>query len=227
MDDRAQAIAILQRAREALGARLTERILEAEQDIVADAEGGSYVSEIEAIYEQIGGRLAHLNAMLSSLPEAPAAVPADVTASEIIYADLATAYPTGLDLEGAAPLTLLALPAPSGGDERPRTESVADDFANIVRNVQTGDLSEAGRLISELFDLRPSQAARAAQALARQIVRYPNLVRRIAELGRTLGETNEYAAATLLVECFEFQAIEALAIVHALRSYGGTPESPR
>jgi hypothetical protein len=229
MDERSLAISILQKARDALGDRLTQRIVEGEHEIAADAEGASYLSEIETIYEQIGGRLAHLNARLANLPPAAATAPApaDATANEIIYADLATAYPTGLELESAAPMPLLALSAPANGDERPAIESVADDFANIVVHVNAGDLTGAARLISELFDIRPSHARRGAQAFVRQIASYPDLVRKIVELGRALEDTNEYAAATLLVECFEFQAIEALAIVHGLKSRLAGAEATR
>ncbi len=223
MNPRSQAISILQKARDALGERLTQRILESQHEIEADAEGGSYLSEIETIYEQIGGRLAHLNAMLSNLPPADptmavdAPFAADATASEIIYADLASAYPAGLDAESTAPLTLLALPAPAH-DEEPREESLADRFASIVFEVQSGDMVSASWLISELFDIKPSQARRAAQAFARQLGGYPDLARRIEELGVSLETTNEYAAATLLGECFEFQAIDALALVRVLKT---------
>ncbi len=217
MDDRERAISILQQARDALSQRLTERILESRQEIADDAEGSSYLSEIEAIYEQLGGRLAHLNAMLANLPPENESSSAEPTASEIVYADLASSVSSGLDLEAAPPMPLLALPAPSS-DERPLVESLADELAAIVYSVQSGDITSAAGLISELFDLKPSHGRRAAQAFSRQIVSYPSLARRIAELGRRLSETNEYAGATLLVECFEFQAIEALAIIHALRS---------
>jgi hypothetical protein len=216
MDDRERAIFILQQARDALSQRLTERILESRHEIADDADGNAYVSEIEAIYEQLGGRLAHLNAMLANLPPENETA-AEPTASEIVYADLASSVSSGLDLEPAPPMPLLALPAPAS-DERPPAESLADELAAIVFSVHSGDLTSAAELISELFDLKPSHGRRAAQAFARQIVAYPSLARRIAELGRRLSETNEYAGATLLVECFEFQAIEALAIIHALRS---------
>ena len=218
MNQRSLAISILQKARDSLSERLTQRIVESEEEIASDATGGSYLSEIETIYDQIGSRLAHLNAMLSNLPPSAAGVPADATASEIIYADLASAYPTGLDLEGSHPAPLLALPAPTNSDRRPQFEALAEEFANIVALVQGGELIAAGRTISELFDVKPSQARRGALTLARQIVESPDLVRRVADLARSLEETNEYSTATLLSECFEFQAIESLAIVRALKS---------
>jgi len=240
MDSHAQAIAILQNARDALAARLTQRVIEAQQEIEDDAEGGTYFSEIEAIYDQLGGRLAHLNAMLSNLPPAPAQSYSDTTASEIVYADLAaspssTLDPTStldpssmLDIDATNPLTLLALPAPAHSEEtpphgeEPQSETAAEPmvevFAGIVLSAQAGDLTGAARLISEIFDVRPSLARRGAQAFARQLERYPDLGRRFEQLGSAIAETNEYAAATLLGECFEFQAIDSLLLVRALKN---------
>ena len=219
MNERSLAVSILQKARDALSNRLTQRIIESEEDIQSDAEGNAYLSEIEAIYEQIGGRLAHLNAMLSNLPPGEAETappPTDATASEIIYADLAAAYPTGLDLEAASPVALLGLPAPAPTDQAP-ARPLAEAFQNIVLHVRAGDLLTASRVVAEVFDIKPSHARRGAAAFARQLVAYPELARRIEELGFTLEGTNDYAAATLLGECFEFQAIEALSLVRALK----------
>ncbi|HEV3136825.1 MAG TPA: hypothetical protein VGZ26_02955 [Pirellulales bacterium] len=217
MNQRTLAVSILQRARDTLGERLAQRIIDAEHEIEADAEGGSYLSEIETIYEQLGGRLAHLNAMLSNLPQAASPAPADATASEIIYADLASAYPTGLDLETAGPATLLALPAPANPEPEPHLNILADSLQDIVLHVQAGDMASAARAISELFDLKPSDSRRGARAFSRQIVNHPDLVARVVELGWMLGEMDEHSSATLLAECFEFQPPESLAIVHALK----------
>lgn len=217
MSERSLAISILQKARDALSRRLSERVVEAQDEIQADADGCSYLSEIETIYEQIGGRLAHLNAMLSNLPPAESTAPADVTASEIIYADLATTYPAGFEPEGITPVTLLGLPAPARTEEPPPA-TLASTLESIVLHVEANELAAAGRMIAELFDVKPSHGRRAAQAFSRQLLSYPELGRRIEELGRSLEETNEYAAATLLGECFEFQAIEALTLVRALKT---------
>jgi len=223
MNQHSRAISILQKARDALSQRLTERIIEGEHDIAEDAAGGSYLSEIEAIYEQLGGRLAHVNAMLSNLPPAPPPLPqsAETAASEIVYADLAASQNTSLDLDATAPLTLLALPAPPHAEE---ADPLLEAFAGIVLNIHAGDLHLAARLIAELFDIKPSQARRGATAFARQLERFPELGRRFEQLGATLDETNEYAAATLLGECFEFQPIDALLMARSLKSQGDGPD---
>ena len=226
MNNRTLAISILQKARDSLGERLTQRIIDAREEIEADAEGGSYLSEIETIYDQLGGRLAHINAMLSNLPTASSSMPADATASEIIYADLASAYPTGLDLEAAAPLTLLALPAPTNFDEQ-QSASPSGPFASIVAHVQVGELATATRLLSELFDIRPSHARRSIVAFARQLVHHPELARRIADLDSALDPNHEHAAAAALSECFEFHPLEALGIVRDLVSPGDASKDSR
>ncbi len=216
MNPHSQAISILQKARDALAERLTLRVIESQHEIEQDAEGATYLSEIEQIYEQLGGRLAHLNAMLSNLPPAPPQPVADATASEIVYADLACSPSSTLDVDAANPLTVLALPAPPSRDE-PVAEPMVETFAGIVLHAKSGELTSAARLISEVFDVRPSQARRGAQAFQRQLQRYPDLGRRFEDLGATIAEINEYAAATLLGECFEFQPIDALLLVRGLK----------
>jgi hypothetical protein len=226
MNDRSIAISILQKARDALSERLTQRVIEAQADIEADAEGSSYLSEIETIYEQIGGRLAHLNAMLSNLPPSAAAPVPEATASEIIYADLATAYPSGLDLENTTNSTLLGLPAPPHPDP-PAVEPLVELLRGIAVHAIEGDLITAARMTSELFDIRPSQARRGVQSLVHQAGERPELVEQLIELGSSLEATNEYVAATLLGEVFEFQAIEALSMVRALKSRLADPDAAR
>jgi hypothetical protein len=194
---------------------LTQRVIESRAEIEADAEGGSYLSEIESIYDQLGARLAHLNAMLANLPPVAGAPVADAMASEIIYADLASAYPTGLDLEGATPMTLLALPAPVNIEEPP-LDWLSVACREIVHHVQSGQLASAGRLLSELFDLRPSVARRAAAVCARQFAADSQLAARVSELPRAMEQGSEHAAASLLSQCFEFSSLDAQELVRAL-----------
>ena len=68
MNNRADAIAILRQAREILARRLTERVLELEDELLDDARGLTYFGEIETVYEQVAVRLSHVNAMLNHLP---------------------------------------------------------------------------------------------------------------------------------------------------------------
>ncbi len=218
MNDRSLAISILQTARDVLSQRLTERIIESRDEIESDAAGESYLSEIEALYEQMGGRLAHLNAMLTNLPPLGTVPAADATASEIVYADLASASSNALDLEATAPLTLLALPAPASLeaplDEAPSLEL----FANVVLAIRADNLAAASGLLADLLDIRPSQSRRAVRVFAEHVRANADIARRFAEFGTTIMVTNEYAGAALLTECFDFHPTDALAMVRSLHA---------
>lgn len=224
MNQRSLAISILQKARDTLGERLTQRVVESQQEIADDAEGCSYLSEIETIYEQLGGRLAHVNAMLANLPPSSAPSPADTAANEIIYADLAQAYPTGLDLEAASPLPLLALPAPPGFEQQRQASLLDQDFHDVAVHIQSGDVSVASRMISELFDIKPSQAQRAALAFAQRVARAPDFAVTIIRLANLLDDRDEDAAMALLEDCFDFHPVEALTIVQNLRQRLAAPD---
>lgn len=220
MNDRSLAIQILQHARDRLSERLTQRIIEAQEEIDSDASGGSYLSEIETIYDQLGSRLAHVNGMLANLPPAPAAeqTTADATATEIIYADLASAYPAGFELEGASPPAMLALPAPASSEEK--NDELVDTLCRLTSLAESRDVPAAARLISEHFDLKPSRARRWAAALARQLGRHPELAARLVDLAVRIDHIGEHSAASLLGECFESEPFETLPIVRALKRRG-------
>ncbi|MGK0220661.1 MAG: hypothetical protein ACI9HE_004173 [Planctomycetota bacterium] len=68
MVDRLRARTVLTRARDILAERMCEMILESEEGLVQDAQGTSYMDEIGTVYEQVGGRLNHVNTLLSHLP---------------------------------------------------------------------------------------------------------------------------------------------------------------
>jgi len=68
MHDRRRARQILEQARELLTERLSERVVDLAEEILEDARGDSFSSEIETIHEQIAARLQLVNQMLSNLP---------------------------------------------------------------------------------------------------------------------------------------------------------------
>ena len=216
MNQRSLAISILERARDQLGQRLAQRVVEAQQEIEADAEGNSYLSEIETIYDELGARLAHVNAMLANMPTSSGPSAADITASEIIYADLATSNPIRVDLEGT---TLLALPAPSGFDNGSSTSALSG-LEEIAVRVERGDLDSASRMIGDLFDVKPSQADRSAQALARRLRELPGEGQRALEVISFVDTIDEQGAAELLAELFELSTAETLSIVRAIKRDG-------
>ena len=68
MNDRQRAISILSYARDVLAERLTEAVLNQDDQILDDAEGLSYTSDISSIDEKLGAKLRTLNSLISSLP---------------------------------------------------------------------------------------------------------------------------------------------------------------
>jgi len=68
MNEQPSARKVLLAARSELARRLSELVLAAEEEVLADARGESYMNEIETLYEQVGIKLAHVNQMLAGLP---------------------------------------------------------------------------------------------------------------------------------------------------------------
>ena len=82
MNDRNRALKLLREAKETLATRLTEKVLDQQEEILADARGDSYMNEIESLYEQVGIKLSHVNSMLSNLPVEPPATQVESTATQ-------------------------------------------------------------------------------------------------------------------------------------------------
>jgi hypothetical protein len=217
MNERSVAITILERARELLGQRLAQRVVDSQQEIEADAEGNSYLSEIETIYDELGARLAHVNAMLANMPASSGPSAADITASEIIYADLATSNPIRVDLEGT---TLLALPAPASFEKHTAANSALCGLEEIAYRAERGELDSASRMIGDLFDLKPSQATRSAVALARRLRETPNTGPDVFEAVSLVNRVDEQGAAQLLADLFELSTDDTLSIVRAIQRAG-------
>src|SRR5204862_7945554 len=94
MNDRARAAEILRKARAILAERLTDKILEQREDLLDDAPGDSYMSEIESLYAHVGMKLSHVRQMLSNLP-AEVRQPQTHTAAAQHSAEDTITVPTG------------------------------------------------------------------------------------------------------------------------------------
>jgi hypothetical protein len=69
MTDREFAVQTLVQARDILGERLIERLIDSREQVLEDAIGGVFEGEIDSIHEQIGSRLSQVNQMLANLPD--------------------------------------------------------------------------------------------------------------------------------------------------------------
>lgn len=208
MNDRAQAIELLKQARDILAARLTERVLESAEEILADAQGESYLSEIESIHDEVGVRLVHISQMISNLPAIQE--PADDQFSAA-YGD----EPADVRNDSPEPRSPLALPAPSStvATQPP----VAASFRAFAMAIQLNDVDGAGRQLAGLFSIAPARARECAVVFLKQLRRDPDFLAKARQLRQELATGSNNGAIMLLHECFGLQAMESIGVVQTLR----------
>lgn len=243
MQDRARAISLLQQARDILAERLTERILESRDQILEDALGLSYSSEIDAIQDQIGQRLNHVNLLLNNLPsveEAPlpeepeAAQSTPVIGYEVstqgVTADGATAeatlpVPTAVSVHGVAagqtmPPSSVIYVAADGNS------STVPNFQDFVRYALANDVEQAGRVLADLLEVTPERGRQCAQRFRDQLRERPQFLHKAMTLRQELASGSINGALILLWECFGLQGMESIAALQTLKSRLAETNSP-
>lgn len=224
MNDRARAIAVLKQARDMLADRLSERVLESRSEILEDAQGFSFLSELESIYEQFGARLVHLNQLLANLPtvdEAPPLQPGNAAAPHEAEVHLASGAGEAT-AEGSPAVTRAyvgivnpALPAP------PRVEPTAEParqvtFQPFAAQIHAGEFAAAGRSLAELFGLSESRGIECARVFADHMRSEPGFLLKAVQLRSEL-QAGGWNAVTLLWECFGLSGFESLGVLQTLR----------
>lgn len=225
MNDRARAIAILKQAREMLFDRLTDRIVESRDEILEDAQGFSYLGEIETIYEQLGARLVHVNQLLANLPAAdeapPPAAPGEAPVHPVeVHLASCTNEPL---LEGSAVVTRSyvgivgpALPAPSA--ELTTETARSFTFQPFAAQIHAGDLASAGRSLADLFGLSEARGIECTRVFAEHMRTEPGFLLKAVQLRNELQSGGWNGAVTLLWECFGLGGLESLGVLQTLRS---------
>ena len=229
MNERQHAIDLLRRARDILAERLTEHVISNKDDILEDALGLAYSSEIDAMYETMGVRLAHLNQLLSNLPveeeeevvEEPAAghddlfLPEDDTSArdeafrEHHGPQTKTPAPhvsQNLSLPGPAEILQLAGPTPTVS------------FQRFATRIFVGDLEGGGEILAELFELEPARARKCAQVFYDGVRNNPEVIGKAAQLRRDLQAGNYNSSLSLLHDCFGLQGVESISVMQTLRA---------
>ncbi len=234
MTQRTEAILILRQARDMLVARLAERVLDARQEILDDAEGGLFQGGIDEIYEQIVTRLAHVNAMLNHLPpeEATASVDAHPMSADAGAGMAAASVLDTNDVALGSRAETPALPAPQRaqsltgpsdvlpsdvgpGDVAPVGEA---SFRSFGTQIFTGDLDAAGESLAELFDVDAQRGRRCAETFAEQLSRSPEVMTKAMSLRQEIATANFNSSLMLLYECFGLQGLEAISVLQTLMS---------
>jgi len=235
MNERAQAISVLQQARDILAERLTERILESREAILEDALGLSYASEIDAVQEQVGLRLNNVQMLLNNLPpieDAPVPTNEDIVSApqppalgyepeQVSAAESASdvsADGTVYYAEASGVTTLAAppaLPAPP-----------AITFQSFAERVMANDLDGAGIVLAGLLDVSHNRGRECARRFQEQLAERPQFLQKAMTLRSELAAGSVNGALLLLWECFGLQGLESIAALQSLKTrLGGELQS--
>lgn len=225
MNDRQRAITVLSEARDALAQRLTERVLELAEEVLADARGDSYMNEIDSLYEQIGLKLAHINQLLANLPPAASAPQKSAHHAagsssfdtysltgepELSYpADRATAE-TLPALIGPVIVAAPALPAPGAtpqGETHPPEGLPA--LAGFFKAIQSGQILVAGQTLALLLGLETQRSIVCAAHFAERLRLDPVAVRRLLKWRFDPNRDSSSAAEEFLRDAFGLSQEEA------------------
>lgn len=205
MNERTRALAILKQARDLLTDRLTSRILESRESILEDAAGVTYTSELEAIYDQVGARLVHVNALLANLP------PSDEPAF-----DDATRPQQLLTMAPGDPVFVAStsLPHPDHIDAAP-VEPPAS-FQSFVQEIVENKVEQAGVTLAGLLELEPDRAARCAARFHQRLTQEPDFLTKAMQLRQALRGGSVNDVLLMLWECFGLQGFEAVGVYQTL-----------
>jgi hypothetical protein len=227
MNERTRALEILREAKTILAERLTEKVVEQADEILADARGDSYMNEIESLYEQVGLKLTHVSQMLANLP-APQPEPHSTTAAAQHAPEetfqLATEPPadevfvaeTLPALMGPLHVATPALPAPKTS-EPVKDRATTSALQAFAAQIQAGDLLAAGRTLAGLFDLEESRAIACAATFAQRGRTEAGFFRKVMELRSEMQGNNQERALLLLLECFGLSRSESAEVLRGMQ----------
>lgn len=243
MSNAPQAHKILSQAREILLERLAERIVENREEILDDARGNSYLGEIEALYEQMGMKLSHLNQILGVLPNEVEAPQSPPSADEVNpYRALEDQFGQPRDVDPSRAETpvnpyasmsgqqLLALPAPvddpAGRDTASRAIPIEAPPATVEEFVTVslrGNESTAAILLGRILDCGHDQATVCARVFIERFRDGGNVDSILTTMRRriVLGGYND--GLMLLWDYFGLSGFHAIAALQTLRLHLSRP----
>ncbi len=214
MNERARALAILKQARDLLTDRLTSRIVESREAILEDAAGMTYTSELEAIYDQVGARLVHVNALLSNLPTSDEPATSDVTRPQQL-----------LTMSPGDPVFVAstAVPHLEGADSS--TVEAPASFQSFVQQIVAGEVDQAGATLAGLMDLDQSRASLCAARFHERLTQEPDFLTKAMQLRHALRSGSVNDVLMMLWECFGLQGVEAVSVYQTLQSRARTTDN--
>lgn len=223
MNDRNRAISLLQQARDILAERLTERLLESREAILEDALGLSFASEIDAVQEQIGLKLNHVNCMLSNLPSIEEPPPATEDAAPQSATNVLGYDPQATDdaqpaTDEVATTEVVAPPSTVFYVSAEAQATVGTGFQDFVRSVMAGDVETAGKALAELLEISPDRGRECAARFREQLREQPQTLQKAMSLRQEIAAGSVNSALLLLWECFGLQGLESLSALQTLKN---------
>lgn len=224
MSDRGRALEILRQARDLLAQRLAERVLDAEEGLLDDARGDSYLGDIETIFEQFGTKLTHLNQLINNLPQDAESAPhghagspsgdfAGPQGTDAAAADeMITSPPTAI----TGPLIIAppALPAPRTAED---LEIAVPSFAVFAAQIRGDELRDAARTLSILMDISEARGMQCVRIFHRRWEDDESFILKAMQLRGEVISSSYNSALMLLAECFGLVGIEAIGVLQTLR----------
>jgi hypothetical protein len=225
MNERAQALEVLRKARDLLAQRLAERILDAEEGLLDDARGDSYLGDIETIYDQFGTKLMHLNQLINNLPqesEPAASGQSGFSASDFVAPqpvdpaaadEVITSHPVAI----TGPLIIAppALPAPRTEEDY---EIAMPSFAVFAAQIRGDELRSAARTLSILMDISEARGMQCVRIFHRRWEDDESFILKAMQLRGEVISSSYNSALMLLAECFGLVGIEAIGVLQTLRA---------
>lgn len=206
MNERARALSILKEARDLLAERLTSRIVESGDAILEDAAGMTYTSELEAVYDQIGARLAHVNALLANLPPVD-----DPTMSDAVRPQQFCTMPP-------VDPVFVASTAAQHVETADAPPSEPAGFQSFIQEIVAGQVEQAGATLARFLDLEQSRAARCALRFHERLTEEPDFLTKAMQLRHALRHGSVNNVLQMLFECFGLQGSEAVGVSQTLQS---------
>jgi hypothetical protein len=220
MSDRGRALEILRQARDLLAQRLTERVLDAEEGLLDDARGDSYLGDIETLYDQIGVKLMHLNQLINNLPqETETATQPDADSGYVaqpvdsaVTDEVVASHPAAI----TGPLIIAppALPAPRIDGEQ---EIAVPSFAMFAAQVRGDELRNAARTLSILMDISEARGMQCVRIFHCRWEEDESFILKAMQLRGEVISSSYNSALMLLAECFGLVGIEAIGVLQTLR----------
>jgi len=220
MNDRSEAINILKQARDVLADRLTEMVLDSQEEIMDDALGECYMGGIDTLQERVGLRLVQVNQMLANLPpkadapqyeETSELHPAQaVRSDEIDPTDMASLKA----IEDASTVSL-ALPPPVAS---------GPTFQTFVMLIQARNIESAGYQLETLLGVDSERAQACAAVFHDNFHNDAAFITKAMQLRGKLATGSINDSLMLLHECFGLRGIESIGVFQTLRAQLNTDQ---